>query len=231
MTICEKSKRFLRLNLKPGTRISLFDLDHTLLRVNSSFLFGKYLFHQGFFSAFEFLQLGSIYFFHKLNFLSLEAVHKFVFHKLFEGRSRIVFERHLEPFFDRYWHQMLYSPAIERLRAAQQRGHCVAILSSSPSFLVKEIAARLNVETYLASEYSVNDQQSFSHIGLLVQGEEKASWIDQVLLAQEIPQKHITAYTDSILDLPFLLKAGTVVAVGPDKKLRNLCRDNAWEII
>ena len=47
----------------------------------------------------------------------------------------------------------------------------------------------------------------------------------------EVAPAHIVAYSDSILDLPFLLAAGRQVAVRPDRALRKLCAERIWEVI
>ncbi len=43
-----------------------------------------------------------------------------------------------------------------------------------------------------------------------------------------IDRQQVTAYSDSHLDLPLLLAAGTPVVVNPDRKLRKIAQLNTW---
>jgi HAD superfamily phosphoserine phosphatase-like hydrolase len=214
-----------------GPSASLFDLDHTLLKVNSSFAFGMHLYRQRAFGLACMLQLGSCYLCHKLGICSMAALHGAVFKRLFLGQPHHYFQQQVEFFLVKNLAQMLYPPAIKRLVAAQEDGHYVAILSNSPAFLVKAIALRLGVTVVEASAYGVDSSGCFSHIEHLVYGESKAAWVQ--LLAQQyaIDRQNISIYSDSILDLPFLQAGGMAIGVSPDRKLRALCQRYRWEII
>lgn len=214
-----------------GSQASFFDLDHTLLKVNSSFCFGKYLYKQGILSVSQLLQLGPIYFLHKAGIFSAKTLHRLVFKRLFLGLPRSFFKQHLDLFLQDNFERMLYHPAVERLKAAQLSGHYVAILSNSPDFLVEAIAKRLQVSHFEGSIYSVDEAQRFSHIKQLIQSEDKAASIVNTLKSHEIKKENTTIYSDSILDLDFLLSGGVQVGVNPDTKLRALCQKHHWEVI
>lgn len=214
-----------------GCKASFFDLDHTLLKVNSSFCFGKYLYHHGVLSLSQLLQLGSIYFLHKVGIFSVKTLHTLVFKRLFLGRPRLFFKEHLELFLQDNFEEMLYTPAVQRLKTAQLSGDYVAILSNSPDFLVGAIAKKLNVSHFEGSVYGVDEAQRFSHIKKLLQGEDKAASTFNRLESLEIKKENATIYSDSILDLPFLLSGGIQVGVNPDTKLRAICQEYQWEVI
>lgn len=210
---------------------SLFDLDHTLFKVNSSFCFGKYLYKHGALPLSQLLQLVSFYSLHKVGVFSIKTLHNLVFKKLFLGRPRQFFIQHVELFLQEDFEKMLYAPAIQRLKAALHSGHYVAILSSSPDFLIEAIASKLNVTHFEGTIYGVDEAQRFSHIQHLIQGEEKAASTVNRLKSLEIKKENTTIYSDSILDLDFLLSGGIRVGVNPDSKLRALCHEYRWEVI
>lgn len=210
---------------------SFFDLDHTLLKVNCSFCFGKYLYQHGVLSLSQLLLLSSIYFLHRIGIFSIKTLHKIAFKQLFLRRPRSFFTQHVELFLQENFEKMLYPPAIQRLKAAQLSGHYVAILSNSPDFLVEAIAKKLEVAHFEGTVYGVDEAQRFSHIQQLIQGEDKAASTINTLELLQIKKKNTTIYSDSIRDLAFLLSGGTKVGVNPDTKLRAICQEYQWEVI
>jgi phosphoserine phosphatase len=211
--------------------ISAFDLDHTLLSDNTSYRFCLYLCKK------KYLPLSSLAFIfgcnirHSLGVLSIVGLHESAFSRLFKGRSSLTIKQWAFDFLDEYLDSFLYEPAIKKLKEAQSAGHFTAILSSSPDFLVEPIAKRLEIPFWKSTRYAVDKENKFSHIAELMQGSDKAKIIGELSSLYHVPKKEITAYSDSHLDLPFLMAAGTSYGVNPNRKLRSLCQKNNWSII
>jgi len=214
-----------------SSTFSAFDLDHTLLKENSSFSFGKYLYQQKHISlsAFLFIIRSSIYY--NLGFLSITALHQRAFERLFCGKSLPLVELWVSSFLDKHLEGLLYSPAIKALKEAQQAGHITAIISSSPLFIVEPIAIRLGLTFCQATQYAIDKDNRFCEIASLMLGEDKARFLINFMNQQKISKNKVIAYSDSFQDLPFLLAAGSAVAVNPDRKLRLFCLKNNWPII
>lgn len=213
------------------TQASFFDLDHTLLKVNSSFSFGKYLYRQGILSLSLLIQLLPIYFLHKAGIFSFQTLHNLIFNRLFSGRPKSFFKQHVDSFLEDNLEKMLYPPAIQRLKAAQLSGHYVAILSNSPEFLVEGVAKLLKVDHFEGSIYGVDEAQRFSYVRRILQGKDKAASTAGILQRLNINKENATVYSDSIYDLAFLMSGGTKVGVNPDSKLRAICKEFEWEVI
>lgn len=163
--------------------------------------------------------------------MTLSQLHESVFKNLLKGRSLELIEGNVDSFLNEYLFPKIYPPVLMRLRRAQHLGHYTLILSNSPSFLVAKIARLLGVNEWRATEYSVDKEKNLCHIASIMQGEEKASCVKEVAVKLSIDKAKITAYSDSILDLPLLLSAGRPIAVNPDRKLRQLSLANQWMII
>jgi len=172
-----------------------------------------------------------VYALHKGHMLSLSSLHHAAFGLLFRGCLASSLLPHVDDFLAKHLDRLLYLPAIHRLRKAQAEGHFVAILSSSPDFLVSKIAEKLSVADWHASHYFIDRHQKFSHISLLIEGDEKALLVREYAEKLRIAKTRIAAYSDSYLDLPFLQSAGIVIGVNPDRRLRRLCLKNCWKII
>ncbi len=212
-------------------KFSAFDLDKTLLSKNSSFEFCKYLYASRFFSFFFVVRSVFYYIWHLYFGLTLEQLHHRVFKKLLRGIDIGTLSRHVSSFLEQEMENLLYFPALERLRLAQHQGHFTMILSNSPSFLVGAIALRLQVDDWKASEYKVDKDQKLCHISHILHGEAKAFWVRKVSSLLGTSEAEITAYSDSHLDLPFLESAGVSVVVNPDSKLKKISKEKNWEEI
>lgn len=216
---------------RQALKFSVFDLDRTLFSKNSSLEFCKYLYKNRIFSFFFLLQSFLYGIRHKYFGLTLEQLHQKVFRKLLCGMSITLLSECVESFVEREMENLLYHPAVERLRLAQHLGHVTMILSSSPGFLVGAIASKLQVDDWRASEYKVDKDKRLCQIAQILQGETKAFWVRAVGDDLGIQKEEITAYSDSYLDLPFLQSAGVPVVVNPDKKLRKISKEQNWEEI
>jgi HAD superfamily hydrolase (TIGR01490 family) len=212
-------------------KLSVFDLDHTLLEVNSSYAFCRYLYRRKVlpFSAVIYAFLYRIR--HRLGLLSLSELHERVFHKLLVGRCIDSLESCVDEFVEEEILPALYVPAVSELRLSQQLGHFTLIVSNSPSFLVRAIASALNVDAWRGTEYAVDKQKRLCNISSIMQGDLKANCVLEMALKLGISKEGVTAYSDSHLDLPFLLAAGNIVAVNPDRKLRALSKKHQWRIL
>ncbi len=212
-------------------RLVVFDLDHTLLKVNSSFWFGRFLYRSGFFSLRDLMGALIDYVSHRRLGMAMNELHRRSFQRLFLGRRLGQIELLADQFLLRFFEKMLNRSIVERLAAALSSGDLVLLLSSSPDFLVKKIADRFKIAHWFASCYLIDEKGCFASLGKVMDGEEKASTLIAFAESFQIVRRDITVYTDSYLDLPMLEFAGEVIAVEPDRKLRRLCRRNNWLIL
>jgi len=212
-------------------RLTIFDLDHTLLRINCSLHFGIYLYKKKCFSTLSMIRFLAHYLHHKLLGSPIAALHQQIFAKLFLGRYLSEIEAHVENYLNLHFSSIHYPPAVTRLQEALKRGDHIAILSNGPHFLVKAIAKRFNVAHWDATHYAVDQEQRFNTISKMLEGRQKADYIKAFAAKFGIAKKQITAYSDSYLDLPLLEAAGVPIGVRPDKTLKRICKQNGWEMI
>jgi HAD superfamily hydrolase (TIGR01490 family) len=212
-------------------QLVVFDLDRTIVADNCSFCFCRYLVTK---NVLPYSSLIYSFFYsikHIFFGMSLTDLHTKVFEHLLRGRPLKELEEHVEPFLRGYLNSRVYPPVIAQLRLAQHLGHYTLILSNSPSFLVEKIAQLLGVNEWRATHYAVDKERNLCHIASIMQGEEKASCVEKIAYKLSIPKEKITAFSDSFLDLPLLLSAGTPIAVNPDRKLRRFSELHQWAIL
>lgn len=213
------------------SRLTVFDLDRTIIADNCSFDFCRYLVAKRVLPSISLLYSVFYYFKHVFFGMSLTQLHAKVFERLLRGRSLKIIEENVEPFLREYLSSRIYLPALAQLRLAQHLGHYTLILSNSPSFLVEKIAYILGFNEWRATQYAVDKERNLCHIASIMQGEEKASCVQEVAGKLSIDKDRITAYSDSFLDIPLLLAAGTAIAVNPDRKLRRFSEQHEWPIL
>lgn len=231
--VCSPKKNFKTqhpLIVSPEA-ISAFDLDHTLLSANSSYLFCRYLCRKKIlpFNCLLFTFGCSVLF--RLGFLSIPELHQKAFNYLFKNKNVADVSQWALDFVNQYLDSLIYFPAIEKLKTAQEAGHLTVLLSSSPSFLVEPIAKKLNISLWESTEYAVDADRKFSSILKLLLGNNKASILNELKKEYQIPNHKTYAFSDSHSDLPFLIASGVAYGVNPDRKLRSICRQKNWPII
>lgn len=211
--------------------LDVFDLDKTLLKVNCSYRFGAFLYRSNFFSFGSLLCNLMDYARHKWLGLPLEQLHARSFDRLFKRKKAEKLFYLVDQFLNESLAGMLNPLVFERLKGSLYKGDYVLILSSSPDFLVQEIARRLKVTAAEGTIYEVDSDGKMAKLGHVMDGRNKAKVVVDLAQQLQIPVSEITVYTDSYLDLPLLEIAGKSIGVNPDFRLKKLCKDNDWEII
>lgn len=107
----------------------------------------------------------------------------------------------------------------------------MAILSSSPDFLVESIAKRLNIPYWIGTCYRVDQEGQICEIAQVVDGEYKAEFLHQLMRRYQLNKEQVTAYSDSLLDLPMMNVAGVKVGVNPGRLFYSHCKKHHWNII
>lgn len=202
-------------------KLLAFDLDNTLLKVNSAFAFAKYLHRQKILSSFSMGLLFGIYGLHKARLLSVGTVHYWGAKILLKPENF----SHLDLFLTQLLETELRPSVWCRFEQGKREGMHTLLISSSPDFLVQPIAERLGFSSWKATRYHAEGVEE------LLLGEDKSSMIKAFALASGWERSEVAAYSDSWLDLPMLETVGTPVAVAPDRQLRRVARSKGWEIL
>lgn len=203
----------------------VFDLDHTLLKGNISVYFGRLLWRNSFISLRSFVSLVWAYCSYHLRFSSLENLHKIAFESFFKARTFASFSSLFKE-CSAELPSLFRKEILSQLQGALARGDRVALLSSSPDFLVNLVAQHLGIDICFASEY-VLEKGCFTRINSILTGDKKADLLEKIQKRNE----KVFVFSDSIEDLPLLLKADKVLLVDPDRLLRKIAHKKSWSIL
>ena len=219
-------------NLKKNQEKSLlcFDLDGTLYPGNTSMDFYKYMLKIKAISKMTWPLACFAYLSYRFSFKNITFLHNFVHKRILSKTSAHNILRVVPEFIKKIILPNLRKKLTDQIKAAQADGHLIALLSSSPDFIVNEVAALLDINLTLASTYPIGASDRFCREIGVIRGQNKALWIGDFLKTNPI-YNQVIAYSDSMEDLPMLLMADIKYAVYPDTSLLNISLNNGWQLI
>jgi HAD superfamily hydrolase (TIGR01490 family) len=216
-------------------RLTLFDLDHTLLAGDSDYGWGQFMVRHGLVDVEAYAQKNAAFYAaYQAGKLDQAAYLKFSLEPL----TRYSVEE-LDT-----WHRKFMVKTIEPLMTAPgrllvqerlQAGDLVVIVTSTNSFITRPIARAYGVEHLIATDPEMRDGRYTGRIaGIPAFREGKVarlhSWLGQRgKRLDDFAQSWF--YSDSTNDLPLLETVTHPVAVDPDNELRQIAEQRRWSII
>jgi HAD superfamily hydrolase (TIGR01490 family) len=216
--------------------LCLFDLDDTLLPLDSDHAWGEFVIRLGWVDEAEFRRRNDA--FHtqyKAGRLDIHAYILFATEPLRQRTARQADEAHAR-FMREVIVPNLRAPALALVREHQARGDWVALVTATNDFITGPIAQALGIADLLAVRLArgpggtitgcINGTPSFRE-GKLSRVEEwlaqrGATWGDFA---------RISVYSDSPNDLPLLERATDPVATNPTATLEAMAQTRGWRIL
>ncbi len=215
----------------PGPKVgAFFDLDQTLLAGFSATAFFRERFLSGRMSPREMVESlqGSLGFaLGRTGFSGLMSATT----RAYRGLSESVLEELGDEIFDKHLAARIYPESRALVRAHQDRGHSVAIVSSATPYQIVPIARDLGIDDVLCTRLEVDR-------GILTgrvehptcYGTGKALAAAAFAGARDVDLDASYFYTDSHEDLPLLETVGRPRPVNPNGKLAGIARNRGWPV-
>lgn len=126
----------------------------------------------------------------------------------------------------------LRPPVLARIAMHRARGDSVALLTGTPDFIARPLAAAIGVTHYTATRCATADGR-FTAAPPVVHPFDRDKPMLARLLCESLGSRleDAIAYADSAHDLPLLCAAGRAVAIAPDARLRAAAEREGWEIL
>jgi HAD superfamily hydrolase (TIGR01490 family) len=210
---------------------AFFDIDGTLLSVNTAPLYARYLRRHGRARRRDLLRTAYYLVQYRLNLLDID--------RAIERASGMIagqLESEVAAFCERWYDEMVRAylvPAMrERLEQHRAAGHELALLSSSTSYLATPLARDLDVEHLLVTRLEIVEGRfTGKPVAPVCYGPGKVHWARSFAAERGIDLSQSFFYTDSITDLPVLELVGHPRIVNPDRLLRRVARKRGWPIV
>jgi HAD superfamily hydrolase (TIGR01490 family) len=121
---------------------------------------------------------------------------------------------------------------MDRIARHRKAGHPVALLTGTPDFIARPLAAEIGVTTFRATQCA---QQDGTFVGCppLTHpfGEEKLRAAQALCAELGVALGSCVAYANSYFDLPLLARVAEPVAVAPDRRLRREAVRRGWAVL
>ena len=209
---------------------AFFDVDHTLLDVNSRARWLRHAWLTGQTSSLQALRALGWLVRYRLALLDLEAV-TVLAAKDYRGRSAADLDAEARSWFRRDIEAHVCIEGRARVAEHQAKGHVVALLTSGTRFSVTPLAELLGVTHLLCTELEVEGGElTGRHIAPACAGAGQVVYAGRFAAEHGIDLSQSYFYTDSYSDLPMLERVGCPRVVNPDPRLKRRARTRGWEI-
>ena len=213
---------------------AFFDVDNTILRGSSSFLFGKAAFKRGFFSRQDFWRFA----WQQARFIARGETANTVAEikdralGLITGHKADDLAALTDEVYDKYICPKLWPETVRLAKHHIAEGREVWLVTATPQEIAEVIAERLGLTGGLGT---IIDRKDGIFTGKLVgqalHGKAKRRAIRKLAKERHISLKRSYAYSDSVNDLPMLTAVGHAIAINPDKELTKYAKAADWRIL
>ena len=214
-----------------GTMTVFFDLDKTLLDVNSGSEWLRHEFKAGRVTIWQAIQaLVWLLFYH---FLGADMTRPLkLAMKSLKGESESELIKRSDAFYDSHMTGHVRPGARKALEKHRAAGHSLVLLTSSSIYVARKVSEELCLDGYLATTLGVDPQGYLTGEPgeAICFGEGKVVLATKFLSERGGSLEESIFYSDSFTDLPMMDAVGKAVAVNPDPKLRREARRRGWEI-
>ena len=215
--------------------LALFDLDHTLLPLDSDYEWGEFTIRLGWCDATEFKRRNAEYFEHyRAGTLDIHAYVRFATEAIRRQGPAQAEAAHAR-FMAEVIEPAIRPQALELLRSHRDAGHEVVIVTATNDFVTAPIARRLGVAHLIAVqlERGADGQVTGEIVGTPSARHGKVKRMNEWLAARSLAWSDVESifYTDSMNDLSLLEAVTHPVATNPDPRLRALAQERGWRIL
>ena len=220
---------------KPLYRLALFDLDHTLLPLDSDHGWGEFTMQIGWCDRAEFGRRNDAFFEDYLaGRLDIHDYVRFATEAVVQRGPEAAAAAHAR-FMDEVIRPAIRPEAVELVRRHQQAGDVVVITSATNEFVTRPIAQAFGVDELIATELARGPDGWLTGevAGQPNMREGKVARLAAWLAARgwDWSDVEATFYSDSMNDLPLLEKVQHPVATNPDERLRALAQERGWPVL
>jgi HAD superfamily hydrolase (TIGR01490 family) len=216
-------------------KLALFDLDHTLLPLDSDHSWGVFTTEMGWTDPVVFGQRNDEFYAHyQAGTLDIHDYVRFATRAARERGAVEAAQAHAR-YMDEVIRPRITPEALALVRSHQQAGDAVMIVTATNEFVTRPIAQAFGVHELIAVDL---ERDASGWITGEIRGTPSfregkvtrvADWLAQKGLAWG--DVEMTFYSDSMNDLPLLEKAHHPVATNPDARLRQLATERGWRIL
>ncbi|HVZ42406.1 MAG TPA: HAD family hydrolase [Ramlibacter sp.] len=216
-------------------KITFFDLDHTLLPIDSDYAWGEFTQAIGWTDPVEFKRRNDAFFEHyKAGTLDVHDYVRFAVEAI-RIRSEAEYREAHARFMREVIRPVVLPAALNLIRRHRAAGDTVAVITATNELVTRPIADALEIEELIAVELERDGAGwitgEISGVPSLGAGKvvRATHWLAQ--RGTDWLDVETTFYSDSMNDLPLLEQVDHPVATNPDPRLRTLALERGWRVL
>ncbi|NDC61056.1 MAG: HAD family hydrolase [Betaproteobacteria bacterium] len=215
--------------------LALFDLDHTLLPLDSDQAWGEFSLYLGWVDRDSFkAKNDAFYADYQAGCLDIHDYVRFSTAAVRQRGHEAANTAH-EQFMAQVIRPAMMPAALALVNEHRRRGDSLVMVTATNEFVTRPIAQAFGMDVLLAVELERDAQGHFTGEiqGVPSLREGKVTRVEQWLVSQGLTLADVqsTFYSDSINDLPLLEKVQTPVVTNGSPALRQIAVDRGWRIL
>jgi len=212
---------------RPPGRAAFFDMDNTVLRVETGMSWVRFLFRRG--ELAPRMVIKALYWqaLYKLAVLDMDAV----FAKLclgLRGDSEAEMIAKCEIWYRDHISREVAPAARAAIERHRRAGDLVVLATGSTQYAARPVAHGVGIEHVLSSELEVERGVFTGRAAAYCFGQHKVTLAERWAAKHGVDLATSYFYSDSYNDLPMLERVGTAIAINADARLRRHARRRGW---
>ena len=212
--------------------LAIFDLDNTLLRGDSDYLWGMYLIDKGAVDEESHRQQNDRFYQEYMNGqMDIMAFLRFQLAPLARTPLSELLQMR-EDYIENYIKPLITQQALDLVDKHRQRGDVLLIITATNDFVTRPIADLFGIDELIATNAEFkNNQYTGAVSGTPSFQKGKISRLHEWIKKTGYDMQGSWFYSDSHNDLPLLQEVDNPVAVNPDQKLAEYARHAGWQVL
>jgi HAD superfamily hydrolase (TIGR01490 family) len=211
-------------------RAAFFDMDKTLVRGNTGVLYAKWRYRRGESNALDMMRVAWWSAQYAAGIVDAGAVSRYAASTL-RGIDEAAFAEQCREWFAEMVLPLVAPVAPEVVEKHREAGDVLVILTGSTPYAAGPLGERLGIPHVLASRLEVRAGAFTGRVDPpLCFGMGKVQRAEEFAAQHDVDLSESSFYTDSISDLPMLMRVGTPVVVNPDPRLARTARKRGWPV-
>ena len=212
-------------------KAALFDLDRTLVRVETASLYLKYMRDIGEAGWRDNVKVAWWVTQYTLGVLDAAGIAEDALSSL-RGLPETAFAARCDDWFLKYVEKHITDGARRAVEEHRQRGELLAIVTGASPYAARPVARKLGITHVVASELEVVDHKLTGRpVFPLCYQEGKITRTQKLARELGFRIEDATFYSDSYTDMPLLSAVAHPVVVNPDLRLKREAAKRQWKVV
>jgi len=212
-------------------RVALFDLDRTLVDLNSARLWIRHEWDHGNLTSRQLARASWWLFKYSLGFgRDMQEAYREAVATL-AGREEADLDRQTRDWFDDRVRPHLRPGARSAIARHREAGDVLVVATSSSTYAAAAARDAFGLDETICTAFEVVDGRFTGAVASSAYGDDKADRVREWVAEHGAGLEACTFYTDSMSDVALLEIVGKPIAVNPDRRLARRARERGWTIV